>query len=342
MADFLPPGPLPPGKVPWDLIAPYLAAPRSPDVLLGPGHGEDAALIRAGGEIWAVASDPITFTTSGAGRLAVVVNANDVAVMGARPRFFLAVLLLAPGGGAAGEVERLMVEIRDACRELGVLLIGGHSEVTPGLGRSLVVGTMLGPVTHRPLTTGGLRAGDRVGMTKWAGLEGTAVLLADHRRRLAPLLGPEALGELEKLLAGDWLSVVPEAEIAAAQPATSALHDVTEGGVGEALYELSQASGLAIEARREAVPVRSETRLFCRELGLDPLGLLGSGALLVGCGEEGAEALAAAYAQADIPFTWIGRARQPAPDADVPTLPRFPRDELLKVEGGADGEGAPP
>jgi len=178
---------LPPGKVPWDIVAELVSGALPPEVRLGPAAGEDAALVEIGGELWAIASDPISFTATDAGRLAVIVNANDVAVRGARPRFFLAVGLIAPHEATEQRVRELLSQVRDTCAMVGATLIGGHTEITPGLPHSMVVGTMLGRVEGEPLTTGGLREGDLVGMTRSAGLEGTAILIAEFGDRLRSL-----------------------------------------------------------------------------------------------------------------------------------------------------------
>ncbi len=320
---------LPQGKVPWDLVAAHLPDALGPGVLLGPGPGEDAALVHVGGEVWAVASDPISFTDTDAGWLSVQINANDVAVMGAEPRFFLLVILLAPGQATPEAVGGVIRRAGEACEQLGVALIGGHTEVSPGLSHTVVVGTMLGRVRHRPITSAGLRPGDWVGMTKWAGVEGTAVLLAEYGDRLRALDSTGAGADLFPAPSPEWLSVVPEALAAASVTGVTAMHDVTEGGVGEALHELGRASGLSIEVNADAVPVLPQTRRVCGELGIDPLGLLGSGALLVGCGEQEREELEAVLADRRIPFAWIGRAR--ASREAGRGVPRFPRDEILKT-----------
>jgi HAD superfamily hydrolase (TIGR01509 family) len=321
---------LPTGKVPWEFVARSLGPSLPEEVVLGPAEGEDAALVRIGGELWAVASDPISFTAADAGRLAVTVNANDVAVRGGTPRLFLAVVLVAPEEAGEDRVLEILGQIRESCDGLGAALIGGHTEVTPGLPHSMVVGTMLGRVEGRPLTTGGLRDGDRLGMTKWAGLEGSSILLAEFGEQLRRLHGHDSFTECERILEGDWLSVVPEAAVAAAHPSVNALHDATEGGVGEALYEIERASGLHIEVDRERIPVLAETRMICEDLGIDPLGLIGSGSLLVGCAPEGCDGLAADLEDAGVAFTWIGRADGPARDVARP-VPRFERDEILKA-----------
>jgi hydrogenase expression/formation protein HypE len=326
---------LPPGKVPWDVVADLVAGQLPPEVRLGPAAGEDAALLEIGGELWAVASDPVSFTAADAGRLAVIVNANDVAVRGARPRFFLAAALIAPREASEERVLELLSQVRDTCELVGCTLIGGHTEVTPGISHSIIVGTMLGRVEGRALTTGGLRDGDLVGMTRNAGLEGTAILLAELGDRLRTNHQDGAFDQIDDLLTGDWLLVAPEALGAAACGGVSALHDVTEGGVGEALHELAVASGLTIQTRREDIPVLSETVAICSDLGLDPLGLIGSGSLLVGCGPEERPQLEAVFAELGVPFAWIGRAVKSQPEPAT-TIPRFPRDELLKI-GAMEG-----
>jgi HAD superfamily hydrolase (TIGR01509 family) len=326
---------LPPGKVPWELIADLVGGPLPKEVRLGPALGEDAALVEIGGELWALAADPITFTSVEAGRLAVVVNANDLAVRGARPRYLLAVGLIAPAEATPARVRELLAQLRRACDELGVALVGGHTEVAPGLAHSVIVGTMLGRVEGRPLTTGGLRAGDLVGMTRSAGLEGTAILLAEHGARLRDLPGFPGGTTLDLESAGG-LSVVAEALAAAAHPQVSALHDVTEGGVATALHEMAAASGLLIEVTGDAIPVLPETAAVCEALGLDPLGLLGSGSLLVGCAAGGVGEIEAALAGLGVPLCWIGHAR--AGGEPRATLPRFARDELLKAGVMADIE----
>ncbi len=321
---------LPVGKVPWEIVARSLASWLPPEVMLGPAEGEDAALVEIGGELWAVAADPISFTAADAGRLSVIVNANDVAVRGAVPRFFLAVVLLAPGEASEGRVGEVLDQVRTTCDRVGAVVIGGHTEVTPGLSHSIVVGTMLGRVAGRPVTTGGLRPGDRVGMTKWAGLEGTAILLAEFGERLRQIHGEQFFQRCVESLAGDWLSVVPEATVGAVCASVTALHDVTEGGVGEAIHEMERASALRVVVTPERIPVLPETRRICADLGIDPLGLIGSGALLVGCAPEGAAGLEGDLADAGVPFRWIGRAEEGQP-ADQRVVPRFQTDEILKA-----------
>jgi HAD superfamily hydrolase (TIGR01509 family) len=301
-----------------------------PEVVLGPSAGEDAALVKIGGELWAVASDPISFTAANAGRLVVTVNANDVAVRGAVPRFFLAVVLVAPSDAHEHAVDRLLGEIRDCCDQVGVALIGGHTEVTPDLPHSIVVGTMLGRVEGRPITTGGLGEGDLIGISKWIGAEGTSILLADFGERLRGIDGESGFQGCEEVMDSNWLSVVPEALLAASNPGVTALHDVTEGGIGEGIREMELASGLHIAVDRGRIPMLGVTEQICDALGMDPLGLIGSGALLIGCNPDAASGLETDLDDSAIPFAWIGSvaAEQPLPQR---TIPRFERDEILKA-----------
>jgi hydrogenase expression/formation protein HypE len=321
---------LPPGKVPWEIVADLLAGDLPPEVKLGPAAGEDAALVEIGDELWAIATDPISFTATDAGRLAVFVNANDVAVRGAKPRYFLAVGLIAPSEASSERVSDLLGQVRAACDEVGCSLIGGHTEVTPGLPHSMVVGTMLGRVEGVPLTTGGLREGDFLGMTRFAGLEGTAILLAEHGDSWRSTLDSAPISAMEESPGNSCLLVAPEALLAASCSGVTALHDVTEGGVGEALHEMAVASGLDIRIDSAAIPVLPVTRAICEDLGIDPLGLIGSGSILVGCEKKSRSRVEAAFEEAGVPFSWIGRARAPS-ESPRSSLSRFPRDELLKA-----------
>ena len=275
-----------PGKVPWDKIEEKVAAKLPPGVVLGPALGEDAALVQMGGELWAVASDPITFTSKEAGKLSVVVNANDIAVRGAVPLYYTAVVLVAPKDASEEYIGSILDDIRSACDALGIALIGGHTEVSPGLTQTIISGTMLGKVTGRPITTGGLREGDLVGMTKWTGLEGTSILLGEFGELLHEIHGSSQFRKLDSIFNKDWLSIMPEAAIATACPHVTSLHDVTEGGVGEALHEMATASGLHIKVDPNCIPLLPETELLCSDFGIDPFGLIGSGSMLIGCASE--------------------------------------------------------
>jgi len=235
--------------------------------------------------------------------------------------------MVAPCEASEERIQDLIKQIRETCDQLAVTLIGGHTEVTPGLPHSMVVGTMLGRVTGKPITTGGLSEGDWIGITKWAGLEGTSILMNEFGSKFEELLGGVHRSETE-VLSGDWLSVVKEASLASLNPSITAMHDVTEGGVGEALFELSRASGVDLEVNYEKIPLLETTSEFCRVLSINPLGLIGSGAMLLGCKNQGKQDLENSFKQQNIQFTWIGRA---VPQKLASSLPRFSSDEILKA-----------
>jgi hydrogenase expression/formation protein HypE len=317
---------LPSGKVPWEVVGDHLSTADAA-IRLGPGVGEDAALLDLASGTWALASDPISFTSSDAGRLAVLVNANDVAVRGARPTYFTAVVMVAPDEATEDRVVAILDQIQRACAEVGAVLVGGHTEVTSGLTHSLVVGTMLGRIDHRAVTTGGVAPGDRIGFTRWAGIEGTGIILDSFDDAVCRGLGHRLPGHGPR-----WqLSVVDEALALAEIPGVNALHDVTEGGVGEAVSEMERAGGVVIAADRDAVPVHPVTADVCTRLGLDPLGLIGSGSLLLACDESASARVETTLSELDVPLTWIGRAEARGVTA-LARLPRFPRDEIVRLE----------
>jgi hydrogenase maturation factor len=335
---------LPVGKLRAEALQGYLAkAPgHDPRVVVGPRVGEDAAVIDMGDRYLIATTDPITFTTDAVAWYALHVNANDVAVRGARPRWFLATLLLPEGGTTDASVEQLFVELGQACAELDVALVGGHTEVTHGLDRPLIVGTMLGEVDkHRLVTTGGARPGDAVVMTKGIPLEGAAIIA---REREAALLtrgvGRATIGKARAYLRTPGISVLPEAEIAGELATVHAMHDATEGGLATALHELAQASGVGLRIDRDRVVVLPEGGEICEAMGLDPLGTLASGTLLMTLAPAEAGVVIHALARDGIDSHFIG---QVVPAADGVTLveggrrrplPQFPQDELTRIFGG--------
>jgi hydrogenase maturation factor len=272
---------IPPGKLPSALLLRLLAAEGEPppEVRLGPAIGEDACALDVGGpSTLVVATDPITFTGAPAGRSAVAVNANDVAATGARPRWFLATLLLPPGS-TEDQVAGLFGEIREALSGIGAVIVGGHTEITDAVRRPVVVGQMLG-LAHRVVRSGGLRAGDVVLQIGPAPVEGAAVLAGEierWRRTLDTDLLRAAAGAIDD----PGISVVAPA-LLGAELGAMAMHDPTEGGLAAALWEMSSAAGLSLRVDRSAVLWFAPGVEVCRVLGADPWATLASGALLAG------------------------------------------------------------
>ena len=326
------------GKLPPDLLRSLLSqVPADPRVVVGPRVGEDAAVISFGQGLLVAKTDPITFATEHIGWYAVQVNANDIAVMGGEPRWFLAAVLL-PEGASPEMAEAIFHQVDSACRSLGIALVGGHMEVTQGLSRPIVVGSMLGEATPDTLVpSSGARKGDDVILTEGIAIEGTAALALEHGPLLAARgADPALVRRAAQYLFDPGISVVEDARVARRAGRVHAMHDPTEGGLATGLWELAQASGLGLEVDLGQVLVLPETGELCELLGIDPLGLLASGALILTCPPEATQAILSAYEDAGISAAVIGRMVEPdkgfravGPAGERP-LPLFPRDELAR------------
>ena len=270
------------GKLPPDVLARLLERiPRGdPRVVVGPQVGEDAAVLDFGDRYLVASSDPVTFTAERIGWYAVQVNANDLATLGSRPRWFLVTLLLPDSDPALAEA--ILADVLAACAELGVTLCGGHTEITPGLDRPIVAGQMLGEVEKEQLVRKQrICPGDVVLLTRGVALEGTAILAREKAEQLAGRVDATVLGRARDLLFRPGISVVADALAAAAAASVHGMHDPTEGGLQGGLYELAQAAGVGLAVERARIPVLPETAALCRALELDPLRLIASGSLLI-------------------------------------------------------------
>ncbi|HYU17447.1 MAG TPA: AIR synthase family protein [Chloroflexota bacterium] len=253
---------------------------RRDDVVVHARLGEDAAAVAFGDEVCVLTSDPITGTGSGAGWYGVHIACNDVAAMGARPVGVLATLLF-PASADEGDVRQMMEDVHRAALELGIEVLGGHTEVAPGLTAPIIAMAAVGRAKRgRLVTSAGARPNDALVLTKSAALEGTAILATDLEDHLRERLAPATIAAAQAL--SGQISVVQEGILAAELGAT-ALHDPTEGGLLGAVWELAEASGTGYEVEAEAVPILDETRQVCGVFGADPLRLISSGALLIAC-----------------------------------------------------------
>jgi len=334
--------PLAPGKLPNRLLGRFLeeVGPPSAELLIAPGVGEDvAALNIAGEEVLLLKSDPITFTADSIARYAVAVNANDVATAGARPRWLTATLLFPPGTTAA-MVRKVMKDLAEACRAAGLALCGGHTEITDAVTRPVVSAHVAGTVARgRLIDRRSVKTGDRVVLTKRVAVEGTSILARDFAAELREAGVSQAeLERCRRFLEKPGISVLPEARLAADSGAASAMHDVTEGGLATALEELGTALGGGILVWPHRIPVYEETRALCGSLGLDPLGLIGSGSLIIVCRAGCEETLLRALHEEGIEATLIGEVLEPGgsvqarDEAGNPApWPRFEVDELARL-----------
>jgi len=325
-----------PGKVPSrvleQVVYPYLG--RRPDVLVHAHLGEDCAVVDFGEWVAVLTTDPVTGAAAHLGRYAVHVSCNDLATSGAEPVALLLTLLLREGT-TEEELERIVREAGEAARDLGVEIAGGHSEVTPGIDRTIAVATALGRTRKGAvISAAGARPGDHVLLTKTAGVEGTAILAMDLADRLRGRVDEDTLARARRFL--EKISVVPEG-MAAAKAGAIAMHDVTEGGVLGGAWELAEAAGAGIEVRADAIPVAPETQVICRALDLDPLRLISSGAMLIAT--RAPERTLAALREAGVPAAEIGmmtpQERVVVRDGRRMTLQAPESDELWRVLAGS-------
>ena len=326
------------GKLPPELLKKLLKHKGAKDsrVLLGPSIGEDAALVKLGKELLVLKTDPVTYASDMIGWYAVNVNANDVATRGAEPAWFQAVILLPPGSEEA-LAESIFRQISSAAKSLGIAVTGGHTEVTPGIEHPIVVGDMHGVLKGRkPVASSGARVADVIVLTKGAGIEGTATLAREKRSELLEVFDEEFIDKAAKYLFDPGLSIVPEAMLAL-KYGVSAMHDPTEGGVSMGVYELAEASGKSVELWVETVPILSETARICAKFEIDPLGLLGSGALLATFRPKDADRYMAALRKRFIKSAVIGkvvpgRGKSVAvTSGGITPLSFSERDEVLRV-----------
>jgi hydrogenase expression/formation protein HypE len=305
---------------------------RSRDVIVGPAIGEDAAAIAVGRQALVVATDPVTFAADRAGWYAVHVNANDVATMGAAPRWFQACVLMPPTSRVG--VESIFDDIAAGCREVGAVVLGGHTEVTAGLPHPIVIGTMMGLVDRKAMVrTAGAAVGDAIVLTGSAAIEATSIIARHRQAALARTLGRRLVERAARFLFDPGISIVREALIAGRSGAT-AMHDPTEGGILTGLWEMAQAGRRRFVVDADAIPVRSETRRVCDAYGIDPLRAIASGSLLMTTPARRATNLLARLRRAGIAGTIIGRVcrgRAGLFDRDGVAIPISAKDEITRL-----------
>ena len=329
------------GKLPVKTLERLLKQNRIKDrrVIIGPGIGEDAAVIDTGGPRYLIAkTDPITFTADQIGWYAVHVNANDIATKGGRPMWYLATLLLPEDLTTEAMVENIFHDTLRACESIGVSLIGGHTEITTGLTRPIVVGQMLGEVAKDKLIRAdGAKPGDLIILTKGIAIEGTAVIAREHANDLLTVMDEQTLTRCRNFVYQPGLSVLKEALAAADAGIVHAMHDPTEGGLATALHELAWAAGVGVRIDAEIIPVFAESQALCNHYHLDPLGLIASGALLIVAPAAEADRIVAALKAQTIAVTVIGKITDKSHGVNMLTadglrsVPLFEQDELTKI-----------
>jgi hydrogenase expression/formation protein HypE len=333
---------LPTGKLDIRILRKLLRKYSQVDkrVVLGPGIGEDAAAIDMGDKILVVATDPITFATSEIGYYSVMVNANDIAASGAEPRWFTVTILLPEQGATEALANTIFSQIHQACEQLRISVVGGHTEITSGLDRPILVGQMMGEVNKGELiSTAGAKPGDRVLLSKGICIEGTSLLARERGGELLSRgISKDVIKKAQHFLFDPGISVVEEARIAVTEGQVNAMHDITEGGLADGLHELAVAAGVKIVVEESRIPVYAESKILCDMYGLNPLGVIGSGGLLVTAPYREADRILKAAQSQGVNMTDIGyveAAGPPSvamltPDGTKP-VPYFEADEVTKI-----------
>jgi hydrogenase expression/formation protein HypE len=299
---------LPPGKIPInilkDVVFKNLGAFRK-EVTLGPKAGVDCAVIEAGHKSMVISMDPITGAVERIGWLAVNINANDIATFGVEPAFLFSCLML-PEGSDRSIIEAISSQMNEAACALGMAIVGGHAEITPGLAHPIVVGCAMGFTEKgQYVTAANAKAGDAIILTKSAGIEGTAILALDRAKDLRKILGTEALKNAQNFY--KKISVVQDALTAFKVGGVDAMHDPTEGGVVGGIFEMTEAAKLGVEVYAESIMVEPETQRICNHFKIEPLQLIGSGALLIAAERGKTSQIIEALTRKQIPAKVIGK-----------------------------------
>lgn len=276
---------------------------RRPEVLTRPGIGEDCAVVDFGSYDCVMSTDPITSAISDIGRLSIHISCNDIASNGIQPLGIMLAVML-PVGTTEEDIEEMMRQAGEVSAKLGVEIIGGHTEITPAVNTPVIVSTAIGRAPKSGSQQADqLEPGDYIMITKSAGLEGTGIIALDYENELKSVLTDEELAEAKSLL--DYVSVVPEG-VAAGNIGTHGMHDVTEGGVLGAVWELCQIAGTGAEVWVDEIPVKEVTKKICKHFDIDYLRLISSGCMVIMTPPDKKEAMEAAMAEAGVEISCIG------------------------------------
>lgn len=328
---------LPIGKLPVELLSEFLKelTTADPDVIVGPGIGMDAAVIRFGQEQLVFKTDPITFATDDIAWYLVTVNANDIACMGGIPKYLLVTFLLPQGATTRDSAHAVFSRLKEACTANGITLVGGHTEITYGTSRPIAIGFMIGTLSgHGIIRSSGAKPGDAVLLSKGIPIEATALLAREFAGKLG--LDEVTLKQAQNLIYDPGIGVARDARIALETGGVTAMHDPTEGGLATGLFELASASGCGMEVHLERIPLIALAEKILPVFSIDPLGALASGSLIVCCRPEYAQAILAAWSHADICGANIGTITSSRGlilyrNGKQTPLPEFRTDEITKA-----------
>lgn len=297
-----------PGKVPSDLLESLVfkhLGKHDPDLILGPGIGQDASLLKVGDHVIVASTDPITGSIEDVGWLSVHINANDVATFGVQPRWFLTSIML-PAGCSTTELERITSQIGEAAKSLDITVVGGHTEITEGLDRPIVAGFMLGLTQMGEyVTSSGAQVGDSIILTKTIGIEGTAILAIEGEQYLKTRIPAHLLSDAKEMRT--QISVVKEGLAAFQTGYITAMHDPTEGGLSGGIHELCDASGVGFEINYESISIHPATQAICNELDINVMNLISSGCMVITCDPAHSSDVLRAIESEGVQATLIGK-----------------------------------
>lgn len=273
------------GKLPNELLEKIVLGNiknKRKEVLARSGVGEDTAILDFKKDLFVISTDPITGAAKDIGELGVHISCNDVATAGAEPVAIL-ITILAPPKTKEEDIEFIMKQAGETSKEMNVEIVGGHTEITDAVNRIVVNTTVIGRQIEenlpRPRET---KVGDKVLITKYAGIEGTAIIAKDLEENLIGKLDKDKITMAQDM--ASMISVVKEGKIAS-EIGVRYMHDITEGGVYGAIWEASQAIGKGIKIWKDSIPVKEVTREIGSILNIDIYRLISSGAMLI-IGEE--------------------------------------------------------
>lgn len=281
------------------------------NIIVGPGIGEDAAVIKIDDRFIIIKSDPITFATDRIGWYVVNVNANDIAAMGGDPRWFLVTILLPEHKTTKSIIEDIMGDLKRSCKELNISLIGGHTEVTPNLNHPILAGTMIGETdSNRLVTTNSIGEGNLLYMTRGVAIEATSVIAREKKNEVIQHFGEDFYFKCINFLEVPGISVVKDARLALNSVKVTGMHDPTEGGVLNGAYEMAKGAEIGLEIYLKNIPIYDETERLCRYFNISPYGAIASGSLLIAINENGRDNIKRAFHNDDhgVPaISYIGR-----------------------------------
>ena len=331
---------LKPGKLPIEFLEYLLKkyAFKDSRIVIGPGIGKDAAVIDIGNKYLVAKTDPVTLASKEMGWYLVNINANDISCMGAKPKWFLATLLLPQKGTTKKSIEGIFATVSKACGKLGIALCGGHCEVTRGIDQPIIVGAMFGEVEKEKLVRGNARPGDSIILTKGIAIEGTAIISNEKEESLKKKFSSSFIKKAKKYLYNPGISVVKEANLANSIPGVHYMHDPTEGGLVTGLYEVAKACDVGLIVDEEKIIILPESEALCNEFGLDPMGTIASGALIIVCNHRNTQRVVRTLVKNRIYATAIGKITEKKYGVKIKkrddilyNLKIFPQDENTKI-----------